>query len=219
MTKISTACKIKSYWLDKFGLDNLTIQEVEQPELKSGQVRVKMQAVSLNYRDLLVIKGLYDPRVLASGGLIPASDGAGEVIEIAADVTRFRIGDHVAGIFLQDWLSGQCNHQMTSSALGGAIDGVLTTHKVFNQDALVHLPTGYSFTEGSTLPCAAVTAWHALVDAGKIKAGDTILIQGTGGVSIFALQFAKMHGAKVIITSSDNGKLEQAKKAGSRFFN
>ncbi len=217
MTKTSTACPVKSYWLDRFGIDNLAIKETEHLQLKPGQVRVKMHAVSLNYRDLLLIKGLYDPKALDSSGLIPLSDGAGEVIETAADVSDYRVGDHVAGIFLQDWLAGQCNHEMTKSALGGAIDGVLTTEKIFNQEGLVHLPVGYSFTQGSTLPCAAITAWHALVYASKIKAGDFVLLQGTGGVSIFALQFAKMHGAKAIIISSSDEKLEKAKALGADF--
>ena len=181
------------------------------------QIRVKMQAASLNYRDLLMIKGLYDPKVINSRGLIPLSDGAGEVIEIGAGVNHFKIGDRVAGIFLQDWHSGECRQEMTRSALGGSVDGVLTTHKIFDQANLLPLPINYTYEEGATLPCAAVTAWHALIVAGQVKAGDTVLIQGTGGVSIFALQFAKMSGAKVIITSSSDEKLERAHQMGADF--
>ena len=217
MSKTSVTTKVKSYRFDRFGIDNLILKEEEQSQLGPGQVRVKMHAASLNYRDLMMIKGLYDPKVLSAGGLIPLSDGAGEVIEIAPDVSRFKVGDRVAAIFLQYWLSGECSTEMTRSALGGAIDGVLTTYKVFNQSGLVHLPAHLSYEEGATLPCAAITAWHALITASKIKAGDTALIQGTGGVSIFALQFAKMSGAKVIITSSSDEKLKQAKKLGADF--
>jgi len=209
--------KVRSYWFERFGIDNLVVKEHEQSQLGPGQVRVKMRAASLNYRDLLMIKGLYDPKILASSGLTPLSDGAGEVIEVAPDVSRFKIGDRVAAIFLQDWLSGECRQEMTKSALGGSIDGVLATYKIFNQAGLVHLPEHCSYEQGSTLPCAAITAWHALVIAGKVKAGDTILVQGTGGVSIFALQFAKMSGAKIIVTSSSDEKLERAKKLGADF--
>lgn len=217
MSKTSVTTKVKSYRFDRFGIDNLILKEEEQSQLGPGQVRVKMHAASLNYRDLMMIKGLYDPKVLSAGGLIPLSDGAGEVIEIAPDVSRFKVGDRVAAIFLQYWLSGECSTEMTRSALGGAIDGVLTTYKVFNQSGLVHLPAHLSYEEGATLPCAAITAWHALITASKIKAGDTALIQGTGGVSIFALQFAKMSGAKVIITSSSDEKLKQAKSLALTF--
>jgi len=217
MSKISTAVKVKSYWLDRFGIENLSVKESQPLPLTAGQVRVKIHAASLNYRDLLMIKGLYDPKVLSSGGIIPLSDGAGEVIEIAPDVRRFKIGDRVAAIFLQDWLAGESTYQMRESALGGTINGVLTTQRVFNEQGLVHLPAGYSYEEGATLPCAAITAWHALIVSGKIKAGDTVLVQGTGGVSIFALQFAKMSGAKVIITSSSNEKLARAQKLGADF--
>jgi NADPH:quinone reductase-like Zn-dependent oxidoreductase len=217
MSKISVSTKAKSYWFDRFGIDNLVLKEEEQPQLSSGQVRIKMRAASLNYRDLLMIKGLYDPKVISSGGLIPLSDGAGEVIEIAPDVSRFKIGDRVAAIFMQDWLSGECAQEMARSALGGSVDGVLATYKVFNQFGLVHLPEHCSYEQGATLPCAAVTAWHALAVEAKLKAGETVLVQGTGGVSIFALQFAKMSGAKVIITSSSDEKLQRAKKLGADF--
>jgi NADPH:quinone reductase-like Zn-dependent oxidoreductase len=164
-----------------------------------------------------MVKGLYDPKVLSSGGLIPLSDGAGEIVEIAPDVTKFKVGDKVAPIFLQKWLAGDCTYEMNDSALGGAIDGVLSNYKIFQEDGLILLPDNYSYEEGATLPCAAVTAWHALITAGSLKAGDTVLIQGTGGVSIFALQFAKISGAKAIVISSKDEKLEKAKKLGADF--
>jgi NADPH:quinone reductase-like Zn-dependent oxidoreductase len=215
MVKTSLTEKVKFYWFDRFGIDNLVLKEEDQKPLAGGEVRVRMHAASLNYRDLLMIKGLYDPKVLSSCGLIPLSDGAGEVVEIGADVSRFKIGDRVAANFIQDWLAGECTQPMTHSALGGSINGVLATHKVFKQEGLVNLPEYYSYEQGATLPCAALTAWHALIDSARLKAGDTVLIQGTGGVSIFALQFAKMSGAKVILISSSDEKLQHAKKLGA----
>ena len=217
MSTISTTTKIKSYWLDKFGIENLVLKESELQPLTTGQVRLKMHAASLNYRDLLMAKGHYDPKALSSHGLVPLSDGAGEVVEITPGVTRVKVGDKVAPIFLQKWLAGECTHEMNNSALGGAIDGVLATYKIFHEDGLVLLPEHCSYEQGATLPCAALTAWHALVITGKIKAGETVLIQGTGGVSIFALQFAKMSGATTIVISSDDEKLAKAQKLGANF--
>ncbi len=217
MSSTSIAARTKAYWLENFGIDNLVIKELEQQSLRAGQVRVKLHAASLNYRDLLIVKGRYDAKVLSSGPLIPLSDAAGEIVEIAREVSRFKVGDQVATIFFQKWLSGECTHDMTKSALGGSVPGVLTNLQVFNQEALVHLPKDYSYEEGATLPCAAVTAWNALIIANKLKAGETVLIQGTGGVSIFALQFAKISGAKVILISSSDEKLAKGKKLGADF--
>lgn len=201
--------------LNEFGIDHLKLIEDRLPALSPGEVLVKMRAASLNYRDLLVVKGLYNPKLNLSAGIIPLSDGAGEIVEAGKDVARFKKGDRVAGIFMQTWWDGECDAAKTKSALGGAIDGVLTTYKVFHESGLVKLPDHLSFEEGSTLPCAAVTAWHALIGGGKLKPGDTVLLQGTGGVSIFALQFAKMCGATVIITSSSDQKLARAKELGA----
>lgn len=217
MSTISTAVEVKSYWLENFGIENLCVKKTEQLPLKAGQVRVKLRAAALNYRDLLVVKGHYDPKVLSSGALIPLSDGAGDIVEVAADVSRFKTGDKVAAIFFQKWLAGEFSQEVTKSALGGAIDGVLTNYKIFDQEGLVRIPEGYSYEEAASLPCAAVTAWHALIVANKLKAGETILIQGTGGVSIFALQFAKISGAKVILTSSSDEKLDRGKTLGADY--
>jgi NADPH:quinone reductase-like Zn-dependent oxidoreductase len=207
---------VKSYRsLNEFGIDNLKLTEDKIARLGSGEVLVKLHATSLNYRDLLVVKGLYNPKLKKPNGVIPLSDGTGEIVELGEGVTRFSKGDRVAGIFMQTWLDGECDQAKAKSALGGTIDGVLTTHKIFRADSLVKLPDHLSFAEGATLPCAAVTAWHALVASGGLKAGDTVLLQGTGGVSIFALQFAKLSGATVIITSSNDQKLERAKKLGA----
>jgi len=171
-----------------------------------------MHAASLNFRDLMVVKGLYNPKLTQPEGIIPLSDGAGEVVEIGEGVTRVKVGDRVAACFMQKWLAGEPNGQVGASSLGGQTEGVLTESRTFNQDGLVHFPEHLTYEEAATLPCAAVTAWHALVNSGQIKPGHTVLLQGTGGVSIFALQFAKMAGANVIITSSSDEKLQQAKK-------
>jgi NADPH:quinone reductase-like Zn-dependent oxidoreductase len=198
---------------DQFGIDALKLTERPDPTPGHGQVVVKVKAVSLNYRDLLTVKqgGMRNLRL----PLIPCSDGAGEVVKIGPEVTRVKPGDRVAGIFLQTWLAGETNASYGESALGGAIDGMLAEQVVLPEDGLVHIPEHLSYEEASTLPCAAVTAWQGLVTKGGMKAGDTVLVQGTGGVSIFALQFAVMTGARVIITSSSNEKLARAKQLGA----
>ena len=196
-----------------FGIDNLQIIDRPEPTPGFGQVLLKMKAWSLNYRDLLVVKGLYNPKLKLP--FVPLSDGVGEVIGVGDGVTRVKVGDRVAGCFMQRWLSGEVNEAKGKSALGGAIDGVLAEQVVLHEDGVVKVPSHLSDEEAATLPCAAVTAWHALVTQGQIKAGDTVLIQGTGGVSIFALQFARLMGARVIATSSSNVKLERAKQMGA----
>jgi NADPH:quinone reductase-like Zn-dependent oxidoreductase len=172
-----------------------------------------MKAWSLNYRDLLVVTGSYNPRLKLP--MVPLSDGAGEVVAVGAGVTRFKAGDRVAGCFMQRWASGDLTDEKARSALGGAVEGVFAEQVAFAEDGLVRIPGTLTFEEAATLPCAALTAWNALVVSGGLKAGDTVLVQGTGGVSIFALQFAKMHGAKVIATSSSDAKLARAKELGA----
>ncbi|MBE9169446.1 NAD(P)-dependent alcohol dehydrogenase [Pleurocapsales cyanobacterium LEGE 06147] len=143
------------------------------------------------------------------------SDGAGEVVAVGEGVTRVKVGDRVAGTFFQNWISGKIDRSVMSSDLGGSIDGVLAEYVVLNQDGVVLIPEHLSYAEGATLPCAAVTAWHALVTKGNLQAGETVLVLGTGGVSVFATQFAKLHGAKVIATSSSDRKLEQMRELGA----
>lgn len=184
-------------------------------ELGPNDVVVRMKAASLNYRDLMVIRGAYGRGVKLP--IIPLSDGAGEIVEIGKSVTRFRIGDRVTPIFMQQWIAGELTPAGAGSALGGAIDGVLADECVFNEEGLVRIPDGYSFEEAATLPCAAVTAWHALFETANTRPGSTVLTLGTGGVSIFALQFATAAGARVAITSSSDEKLERAKKLGAAF--
>jgi len=174
-----------------------------------GEVLVGIKAVSLNYRDLLIAAGKYKH---FAADVILASDAAGEVVAVGDGVTRFAIGDRVAGNFFQGWFDGGYRREHGKTSLGGAIDGVLTTARLFDQRGLVHIPAHLTYEEAATLPCAAVTAWHALE---ATKPGDTILILGTGGVAVFGLQFAKMRGARVIITSSSDEKLAKAVALGA----
>jgi len=174
---------------------------------------VAIKAVSLNFRDLAVVTGRY-PRGSAQPVVI-ASDGSGAVIGVGDGVTSFRAGDRVAASFFQKWITGPYVREYGASALGGAIDGVLTQFRVFDQEGLVRIPEHFSYQEGATLPCAGLTAWNALVPTTHVQAGDTVLLLGTGGVSIFGLQFAKLHGARAIITSSSDEKLTRAKALGA----
>jgi NADPH:quinone reductase-like Zn-dependent oxidoreductase len=195
------------------GIDALTLVDRPEPQPTAGQVLIKVKAASLNYRDLLVAEGAYGAG--QKYPLIPMSDGAGEIVAVGGGVTRLKVGDRVAGIFFQDWIYGSLTKETMKSDLGGGIDGMLAEYVVLNQDGLVKLPDHLSYTEGATLPCAAVTAWHALVTKGNISAGDSVLLLGTGGVSMFALQFAKINGARVIVTSSSDQKLARARELGA----
>lgn len=198
------------------GLDALKLVDGPEPKCGPFDVRVDMQAWSLNYRDLSMPRGGYlkNDKVRKQPPLVPLSDGAGEVVEVGPSVTRFRVGDRVAATFFQDWVDGELTEEQIGSALGGAVDGVLAERCVFHENGLVPIPAGYSFEQAATLPCAAVTAWQALT-LGNCHAGQTVLLLGTGGVSIFALQFAKAFGARAIITSSSDEKLERARLLGA----
>lgn len=197
----------------KQGLDALTLTQQDQPQPKCGEVLIKMQAASLNYRDLLTVKGAYNSKQKLP--LIPLSDGVGEVVEVGEGVTRVKIGDRVAGAFMQKWIAGEPSDQTSKSALGGAIEGILAEYVTLDQEGVVHVPKHLSPEAAAALPCAAVTAWHALITQGNLKAGDTILVQGTGGVSVFAVQFAKMVGARVIAISSSDEKLAKVRQLGA----
>lgn len=197
----------------KEGLDALTLTEQPEPQPGPGQLLIKMRAASLNYRDLLTVKGAYSSKQKLP--LVPLSDGVGEVVAVGDGVTRVKAGDRVASIFMQQWLDGEFSAEKANSALGGAIDGILAEYVTLHEDGVVHVPEHLSDEEAATLPCAAVTAWHALITEGNLKAGDTILVLGTGGVSIFALQFAQLVGARAIATSSSDEKLERARSLGA----
>jgi NADPH:quinone reductase-like Zn-dependent oxidoreductase len=196
-----------------FGLDNLAFVERPDPRPGHGQVLVRLRAVSLNYRDLLTVEGKYNPKQKLP--LIPCSDGAGEVVEIGEGVTRVAPGDRVCTVFAPKWLAGAPTREKLRSTLGGPLDGTLAELAVFDQEGLVKFPDHLSHEEAATLPCAAVTAWSALVTEGGVTGGDTVLVLGTGGVSLFALQFAKLLGARVIATSSRDDKLARAREMGA----
>ena len=190
-----------------FGLENLECVELPDPRPGPGQVVVRVRACSLNFRDLVVSKGAYGRAVKAP--LIPLSDGAGEVLALGEGVTRLKVGDRVAAIFMQGWLDGPPDDAKSATALGGSLDGMLAEHVCLDAAGLVKFPEHLSFEEAAALPCAAVTAWHSLFTSGNLRPGQSVLVQGSGGVSIFALQFAKYAGARVFATTSGRGGKEE----------
>lgn len=204
---------MKVFEINEFGVENLTLAERETPVPKENEVLVKFHAASLNYRDLMMIQGTYNPKLKRP--LVPFSDGAGEVVETGEAVTKWKTGDRVTPIFMQGWIDGAIDFQKARTALGGDLDGCLREFGAFDENGLVGIPDHFSFEEAATLPCAAVTAFHALFESGCLKPDDTILLQGTGGVSIFALQMASVLGTRIIITSSSDEKLQRAKEMGA----
>jgi len=198
---------------DGFGVDSLRLMDRLDPVARPGQVVLKMKAFSINYRDLLVVNGV--GRWKPSVGRIPLSDGVGIVVAVGDGVSRVKVGDRVAPIFYPNWLEGRVAAKKAGQALGGAAaDGVLAEYTLFDEASLVHVPAHLTDEEGATLPCAGITAWNA-VCLGNIKPGDSLVVLGTGGVSIFALQFARFLGARVIVTSSSEQKLARAKELGA----
>ena len=195
------------------GIDALALNEIAEPEIGPTDVLVRVRASSINYRDLLTIedpgaRNLPYPR-------IPNSDGAGEVVAIGKDVTQFKVGDRVCSTFFQRWLDGAMRGSDHEYALGGSLDGMLAEYRALPEQGLVHTPEHLSDIEAASLTCAAVTAWHSLIAVGNVTAGETVLLLGTGGVSIFALQLCQALGARVIITSSDDDKLKRARELGA----
>ena len=204
---------MRAYRLDyPEGVQSLKLVNLPDPAPGPGEVVIAVRACSLNYRDSLLLKGGY-PRN-RTYPVIPLSDGAGEVVAIGAGVTRFQVGDRVAANFMRDWISGPINERALLSSLGGGIDGMLAERVCLPETSVVAIPTHLSWEEASTLPCAALTAWNALTSA-NTKAGDTVLVLGTGGVSIFALQLARAFGARVIATSGSDDKAAKAKALGA----
>ena len=203
---------MRAWAIEQFGIPNLKLVERPEPNPGPGQVVVSVRALSLNYRDLLMVKGQYNPRLPLPR--VPCSDGAGEIVAIGSGVTRVAIGDRVCGTFMQRWPSGPLNDLAAKSTLGGDLDGTSSERIALSEESVVKFPAHLSFEEAATLPCAAVTAWNALVEGG-LKAGETVLIQGTGGVSIFALQIARMFGARVLVTSGSEEKLKRALSLGA----
>lgn len=196
---------------EAFGIDRLRLEDLPDPALGPGEVRVRVRAVSLNYRDVLAVDRGVAPRGVQLP-LVPCSDAACEVVEVGPAVSRVKTGDRVAPIFFRRWLDGDT---LPPAAYGSVLDGALADHLVLHEDGLVHLPQHLDDEEASTIGCAAVTAWHALVTKGRARAGETILVQGTGGVSIFALQFGLLAGARVLATSSSDDKLERVRGLGA----
>jgi NADPH:quinone reductase-like Zn-dependent oxidoreductase len=203
---------MQAWTIDSFGIENLKLIERPNPQPGPGQVVLAIQAVSLNYRDLLMTKGLYNPRLPLPR--IPCSDGAGEILAIGSGVSRVKVGDRVMAIFMQNWFEGSLQEPMAKSALGGEIDGTMAEQVLLSEEGVVPIPRHLNYEEAATLPCAAVTAWNALSGAGMMT-GNVVLLQGTGGVSIFALQLAKAMGMRILITSSSDAKLERAKQLGA----
>lgn len=196
-----------------FGLANLVLQERPSLQPGPGEVVVAPKVVALNYRDLLVARGHYNAKWPLP--LVPCSDAVGEVLRVGPGVRNVAVGDRVMTTFFQGWDAGRPTKEKIAGTLGGPIDGVLAEEMVTSAQGLVPAPGYLSDEEAATLPCAALTAWSALVTMGQLKAGDRVVVQGTGGVSLFALQFAKMHGASVVITSSQDEKLAKARKLGA----
>lgn len=197
-----------------WGFDNLRLAERPEPKAGPGQVVVKMRMASLNARDLIVPERGYG-RATGELPLIPVSDGVGEVVETGEGVTRVAVGDRVCPTFFQNWISGDPTPERFASSLGGPLDGVMAEYMCLSQDGVVKVPEYLSDAEAASLPCAALTAWSAVVTHGKTRAGDKLLVQGTGSVALFALAFAKLHGAHVTVISSSDEKLERVRAMGA----
>ena len=194
------------------GVDALHLGERETPIPGPGQVRVRMNANSINYRDLITIEGAGARKLPFS--IVPNSDGAG-VITAVGEGVKLKEGDRVTSCFFEEWVAGEISAPVMASALGGARQGVLAEEVILPEDGVIHTPAGLTDEEASTLPCAALTAWHALTLPRPVKAGETVLLLGTGGVSVFAQQFCTMMGARTIVTSSSDDKLEKMKSLGA----
>lgn len=205
---------MKAWTLKDFGLDNLTLTDVPTPEPGPRQLLAEVSAVSLNFRDKAIAEGLYEPERMPRG-LIPVSDVVGRVVATGADVTRWREGDRVLSHLYTGWLDGEAGPDEGARALGGPLDGGLAQYILLEEDAILAAPAALSDQQAATLPIAALTAWFSLVEYGRLQAADTVLIQGTGGLSLFALQLASALGARTIVTSSSDEKLDRAKALGA----
>lgn len=210
----TTLGNMKVYEVSReYTIDSLALTERKVPAPLAHQVLVRVEAVSLNYRDLLVIKGV--GRWRPPAGRIPLSDGVGIIVETGSDVQRLSLNDRVAGLFFPNWIEGALTPEKIRDPLGGPTrDGVLQEYVLFEENQVIKVPGYLTAVEAATLPCAGLTAWNALIEKGKINAGKTVLIQGTGGVALFAAQFSLMSGAQVILLSSSDEKLERARQLG-----
>jgi len=205
---------MKAFEINEFGIDKLNEVELDCPAPAEGEVLVRIRAASLNYRDVMVASGTYNPRMKLPA--IPLSDAAGEIIDIGAGVTKWKAGDRVCSTLIPGWTNGGPTAESAKTAIGaGGLTGVAREYMTFGTDAVVAAPAHLSFEEAATLPCAAVTGWHALSVSGNAHPGETVLTLGTGGVSVFAVQFAKAMGARVIATSSSEEKLARIGEFGA----
>jgi NADPH:quinone reductase-like Zn-dependent oxidoreductase len=205
---------MEAYRIDRFGsVDGIVLRSSEDPHPGPNEVLIRVRASSLNYRDLMVLKG--GGRGPTKLGIVPLSDGAGDVAAIGDGVTRVKVGDRIAGCFHPRWFGGPIKPDYLTDRLGAKLDGMLAEYAVLSEEALVPVPGHLSFEEAATLPCAAVTAWVALTGHRRVTAGDTVLTQGSGGVSVFAVQFARILGARVIATTSTAEKAERLKALGA----
>jgi NADPH:quinone reductase-like Zn-dependent oxidoreductase len=206
---------MKCYRIEKYGdLDGIVLRDAEMPQPQRNEVLVRVRASSLNYRDLAIVRGFYggrQPRV----GIIPVSDGAGEIVALGEGVRGFAVGDRVLGLFRQYWLGGKMPLRAWDTDLGGSLDGMLTEYRALSAEGVLRFPTHLSDEEAATLPCAALTAWHALHAGEPVSPGETVLLQGSGGVSVFALQFAKLLGARTIALSSSEEKMARLRELGA----
>lgn len=204
---------MKAYQLDR---EQKLIQiEKPTPSYKSNEVLIRVRAASLNYRDVMVANGAYGSKTEINP-IAPLSDGAGEIVEVGADVSHLEKGDRVVAAFMPGWIDGELTEEKQSTSLGGGnVSGMLSEFVVLPASGVLKMPKHLSFEEAASLPCAGLTAWYALFEGAKLQPGMTVLLLGTGGVSMFALQFAKLAGAKVIITSSSDEKLKRAREFGA----
>lgn len=205
---------MKSYHMNEGGgLASLVVKEHDVPVPGPHEVLVRIRANSLNYRELLILRGTY--LLPVKPDVIPLCDGAGEVVNIGSSVTRAKIGDRVLANSFPLWIDGPLMDMESTAQIGGSLDGLLTEYAVLSEEAVVHIPEHLSFEEAATLPCTAVTAWQAVTTGKPLQEGETVLTLGSGGVSLFALQFAKLFGAHVIATTSSNEKAERLRTLGA----
>lgn len=212
---MTTATTYRAWELTGFSMKEklVTASKREEQKLEPHQIKIKVKACSLNFRDILMARGHYNPKMPLP--VVMLSDGAGEVVEVGSAVTKFKKGDRVSPNFMPDWISGDVTNEAAKTSLGCLVDGLAREYAVFDENSCVHIPAHLSYEEAATLPCAALTAWSSLMINGQLKPGQTVLTMGTGGVSIFALQLAKLNGARVIATSSDDDKLARLKEMGA----
>jgi NADPH:quinone reductase-like Zn-dependent oxidoreductase len=205
---------MKAMVMSALGAANLVLREVPEPAPGPGEVLVRLRAASLNFRDLLILEGKYGS-LQKRENLVLLSDGAGEVVALGPSVTEWKVGDRVVSCSLPDWQDGPPQEDKTRRMLGGLLDGVAAEYRLFGRDEILHIPPSLSFIEAATLPCAALTAWNCVHTAHRTVPGDIVLTQGTGGVSVFAVQFAVAAGATVFATSSSEAKLARLRELGA----